>query len=160
PVELQAKLLRVLENQEVTRIGSNEAIKVNVRLLSATHRDLEAAVSAGTFRQDLYFRLKVVTIRLPPIRERKEDIPLLASHFIKEFNHRHGKKVAGIAEPLRKAMYAYNWPGNVRELRNAIESMVVQDTDGILNLDDLQDGDALRAHPEAGAAPTTDSSMV
>lgn len=160
PVELQAKLLRVLENQEVTRIGSNEAIKVNVRLLSATHRDLEAAVAAGTFRQDLYFRLKVVTIRLPPIRERKEDIPLLASHFIKEFNQRHGKKVAGIAEPLRKAMYAYNWPGNVRELRNAIESMVVQDTDGLLNLDDLQEGDALRQLPTGSVKPSGDRSLV
>jgi two-component system response regulator HydG len=160
PVELQAKLLRVLENQEVTRIGSNEPIKVNVRLLSATHRDLEAAVAAGTFRQDLYFRLKVVTVRLPPIRERKEDIPLLATHFIKEFNQRHGKKATGIAEPLRKAMYAYNWPGNVRELRNAIESMVVQDTDGILNLDDLQDGDALRALPADAVKLTGDGGLV
>ncbi len=160
PVELQAKLLRVLENQEVTRIGSNEPIKVNVRLLSATHRDLEAAVAAGTFRQDLYYRLKVVTIKLPPIRDRKEDIPLLASHFIKEFNQRHSKKVVGIAEPLRKAMYAYNWPGNVRELRNAIESLVVQDTDGILNLDDLQDGDALRKLPAEGAKPTGDRGLV
>ncbi len=160
PVELQAKLLRVLENQEVTRIGSNEPIKVNVRLLSATHRDLEAAVAAGTFRQDLYYRLKVVTIKLPPIRDRKEDIPLLASHFIKEFNQRHSKKVVGIAEPLRKAMYAYNWPGNVRELRNAIESLVVQDTDGILNLDDLQDGDALRQLPAEGTKPTGDRGLV
>jgi two-component system response regulator HydG len=160
PVELQAKLLRVLENQEVTRIGSNEAIKVNVRLLSATHRDLEAAVAAGTFRQDLYYRLKVVTIRLPPIRDRKEDLPLLASHFIKEFNQRHGKRVAGIAEPLRKAMYAYNWPGNVRELRNAIESLVVQDTDGILNLDDLQEGDALRQLPGDGPKPAGDRGLV
>ncbi|MEI7686346.1 MAG: sigma-54 dependent transcriptional regulator [Planctomycetota bacterium] len=160
PVELQAKLLRVLENQEVTRIGSNEPIKVNVRLLSATHRDLEAAVAAGTFRQDLYFRLKVVTVRLPPIRERKEDIPLLASRFIKEFNLLHNKKVTGIAEPLRKAMYAYNWPGNVRELRNAIESMVVQDIDGILNLDDLQDGDDLRAASGESVKPTGDQSLI
>ncbi len=93
PLQLQAKLLRVLENQEVFRIGSNEPIKVNVRLLSATNRDLEAAVAAGTFRQDLYFRLKVVTIKLPPLRERREDIPLLCAHFLKEFNQRHGKKV-------------------------------------------------------------------
>src|SRR4029077_936636 len=113
PVELQAKLLRVLENQEVTRIGSNEAIKVNVRLLSATHRDLEAAVAAGTFREDLYYRLKVVTIWLPPLRDRKSDIPLLAAHFIKESNQRHGKKATGIAEPLRKLMEAYEWKGNV-----------------------------------------------
>src|SRR5205807_10446113 len=90
PPALQAKLLRVLENQEVFRIGSNEAIKVNVRLLSATNRDLEAAVGSGTFRQDLYFRLKVVTVQLPPLRERREDIPLLTAYFIREMNQRHG----------------------------------------------------------------------
>src|SRR5204863_478670 len=84
---------------------------------AATNRDLEAAVAAGTFRQDLYFRLKVVTIKLPPLRERREDLPLLSAHFIKEFNQRHGKHVTGIAEPLRKAMAGYDWPGNVRELR-------------------------------------------
>jgi two-component system, NtrC family, response regulator HydG len=144
PLSLQAKLLRVLENQEVYRIGSNEPIKVNVRLLSATNRDLEAAVTAGTFRQDLYFRLKVVTLRLPPLRERKEDLPLLCNHFLKELNQRHGKNVSGIAEPLRKAIHAFDWPGNVRELRNLLESMIVQDTDGTLNLDDLQEGDTLK----------------
>jgi two-component system response regulator HydG len=141
---LQAKLLRVLENGEVFRIGSNEAIKVNVRLLSATNRDLEAAIAGGNFRQDLYFRLKVGTVRLPALRERREDIPLLAAHFLKEFNQLHGKKVTGISEPLRHAMAVYDWPGNVRELRNTIESMVVQDSDGVLGLDDLQEGDTLR----------------
>jgi len=144
PLRLQAKLLRVLENQEVIRIGTNEAIKVNVRLLSATHADLEAAVAAGTFRQDLYFRLKVVTVRLPLLRERREDIPLLTEHFIKELSQRHGKKVTGVAEPLRRAMAIYDWPGNVREFRNVIESMIVQDRDGILDLDDLQEGESLR----------------
>jgi two-component system response regulator HydG len=143
PPTLQAKLLRVLENQEVFRLGSNEPIKVNVRLLSATNRDLEAAVESGAFRRDLYHRLKVVTLRLPPLRERIQDIPLLSAHFIKEFNQRHGKKVAGIAEPVRKAMAAYSWRGNVRELRNLIESMVVQDQDGILGPDDLQEGEFL-----------------
>jgi two-component system, NtrC family, response regulator HydG len=154
PVSLQAKLLRVLENQEVLRIGSNEPIKVNVRLLSATNRDLEEAVAKGTFRQDLYFRLKVVTIKLPRLRERREDIPLLAARFLDDFTQRHGKRVTGIAPPLRKAMSSYDWPGNVRELRNLIESMVVQDTDGILDLDDLQEGDTLRsiALPDLAAA--------
>src|SRR5213079_2437066 len=116
PVPLQAKLLRVLENGEVFRIGSNEPIKVNVRLLSATNRDLEAAVVAGTFRQDLYYRLKVVTLKLPPLRERREDIPLLAAHFLKEFNQRHGKSITGIAEPVRRVISVHPWPGNVREL--------------------------------------------
>jgi two-component system response regulator HydG len=145
PPSLQAKLLRVLENQEVYRIGSNDPIKVNVRLLSATNRDLDAAVAASQFRQDLLFRLKVLTVRLPPLRDRLEDLPLLTAHFVKEFNQKHGKDVSPVpAEPVRKAMRAYHWPGNVRELRNLIESMVVQDQDGILGLDDLQEGDGLK----------------
>jgi two-component system response regulator HydG len=151
PLTLQAKLLRVLENQEVTRIGSNEPIKVNVRLVSATHRDLEAAVAARTFRQDLYFRLKVVTIKLPPLRERREDLPLLVAHFIKEFNQKHGKKVTGMTEPLRRAFASYSWPGNVRQLRNLVESMVVQDHDGTLGADDLEETD--RAELFAMTAP-------
>src|SRR5262249_40376729 len=96
------------------------------------------------FRQDLYFRLKVVTVELPALRERREDIPLLCAHFLKEFNERHGKQVTGLAEPVRKAMLGYHWPGNVRELRNLMESMVVQDQDGVLGPDDLQEGDGLR----------------
>jgi two-component system response regulator HydG len=101
-------------------------------------------VTAGTFRQDLYFRLKVVTVKLPPLRERRDDIPLLAAHFLKEFSQRHGKHVTSISEPVRRAMAAYDWPGNVRELRNLIESMVVQDHDGVLGMDDVQEGDTLQ----------------
>ncbi len=160
PLGLQAKLLRVLENQEVYRIGSNEPIKVNVRLLSATNRDLEAAVERKEFRADLYHRLKVVTVRLPPLRERLEDLPLLCSYFIDDLNRKHGKSVKSIAEPLRKAMHAYDWPGNVRELRNQIESMVVQDQDGVLNLDDLQEGDALRRLHLADAGPIGPTELV
>ena len=144
PLTLQAKLLRVLENKEVVRIGSNEPIKVNVRVLSATNRDLEAAVAAGTFRQDLYYRLKVITVRLAPLRERPEDLILLCNHFIHEFNRQYKKHVTGVAEPVMKLMRAYDWPGNVRELRNNLESMVVQDHDGVLGLDDMQEGDTLR----------------
>jgi two-component system response regulator HydG len=147
PMTLQAKLLRVLENKEVFRIGSNEPIKVNVRLVSATFRDLEKAIAEGKFRQDLYHRLKVMTIKLPPLRERCEDIPLLAAHFIKEMNAQHDKRVHGIAEPVRRAMAVYDWPGNVRELRNFIESMVVLDTDGVLGLDDVQDSAVLKKAP-------------
>jgi two-component system response regulator HydG len=160
PLALQAKLLRVLENKEVVRIGSNEPIKVNVRLLSATNRDLEAAVASGAFRQDLYYRLKVVTVRLPPLRERRDDIPLLAAQFIKEFNTQHHKSVTGISEPVRKAMAVYDWPGNVRELRNMIESMVVQDRDGILGLDDLQEGDAIRKLQTPESQLSGSSSLV
>jgi two-component system response regulator HydG len=144
PLSLQAKLLRVLENKEIIRIGSNEPIKVNVRLVSATNRDLEAAVADGSMRRDLYFRLKVVTLRLPPLRERREDIPLLTAHFLKEFNHLHGKRVTAISEPLRRAMAASAWPGNVRQLRNLVESMVVQDRDGTLGMDDVYDPNELR----------------
>ncbi|MFN4257910.1 MAG: sigma 54-interacting transcriptional regulator [Gemmataceae bacterium] len=160
PPSLQAKLLRVLENQEVFRIGSNEPIKVNVRLLSATNRDLEEAVAKGEFRQDLYHRLKVVTIKLPPLRERREDIPLLASHFIKEFNQRHGKNVASIAEPLRRALATHDWPGNVRELRNRIESMVVLDQDGVLALDDVQEGDSLSGLNLPDHSPSSSANLV
>lgn len=149
PMNLQAKLLRVLENNEVFRIGSNEPLKVNVRVVSATHRDLEAAVAEGTFRQDLYFRLNRLKVKLPPLRQRREDIPLLAAHFIKEFNALHGKSVTGISEPVRRAMAVHEWPGNVRELRNFIESMVVLDLDGVLDTDDVQEGDIL---PRIGSA--------
>src|SRR5262249_15738059 len=90
------------------------------------------------------------TIKLPPLRDRREDLSLLCNHFIKEFNHRHGKSATGIAEPLRKAIHAYDWPGNVRELRNVLESMIVQDTDGVLSLDDLQEGDTLRQFSRPG----------
>ncbi len=159
PLTLQAKLLRVLENQEVTRIGSNEPIKVNVRLLSATHRDLEAAVADRTFRQDLYFRLKVVTVKLPPLRERREDIPLLVAHFIKEFNHKHGKKVTGVTEPLRRAMATYAWPGNVRQLRNVVESTVVQDQDGTLGADDLEESERAELFG-AAAAPASGADQL
>jgi two-component system response regulator HydG len=154
PLTLQSKLLRVIEDGQVYRVGGNEAIKVNVRILSATHRDLEAAVKGGTFRQDLYFRLKVVTIKIPPLRDRREDIPLLAEHFRKEFTQRHGKAVANIAAEVRRALTAYQWPGNVRELRNLIDSMVVLDRDGVLGLEDLPEESELLKHlqlPPAGA---------
>ena len=136
------------------RIGSNDPIKVNVRVVSATHRDLEALVAEGKFRQDLYFRLNRLKVRLPPLRERREDIPILAAHFLKEFNELHGKHVTGIAEPVRRAMAAYHWEGNVRELRNAIESMVVLDHDGILNMDDVEEDSSAeaRAGTDARAA--------
>jgi two-component system response regulator HydG len=155
PLPLQAKLLRVLENGEIYRVGSNDAIKVDVRLLSATNRDLETVIAEGKFRRDLFFRLKVGTVMLPPLRDRREDIPLLTSHFLKEFNARHGKAVAGIAEPLRLAFDRFDWPGNVRELRNAIESAVVQDLDGTLDMNDLPESDPLRRLTGAERGPAT-----
>jgi two-component system, NtrC family, response regulator HydG len=160
PMTLQAKLLRVLEDGQVYRIGGNEPIKVNVRLLSATHRDLDAAVAKGTFRQDLYYRLKVVTVKLTPLRERREDVSLLAHHFLKELNQRHGKNVTSIAAELRRALTAYDWPGNVRELRNVIETCIVHDRDGILNLDDLPESEPLHAIKQIESTPLGTDSLI
>ncbi len=137
PVATQVKLLRVLETGEIVRVGTNEPVKVNVRLVSATNRDLNEAIASGRFRQDLYHRLKVVSIRLPPLLERREDIPLLADYFLKQFAASHGKTVSGFSAAARKVFMGYSWPGNVRELKNTIESMVVIDADGLLDLDDL-----------------------
>ena len=137
PLSTQVKLLRVLESGEIVRVGTNDPLKVNVRLISATNRELSEAVVAGTFRQDLLHRLKVVSVKLPPLRTRREDIPLLIDFFLKEFTTSHGKTVTAISPAARKALTAYSWPGNVRELKNAIESMVVIDTDGVLDVNDL-----------------------
>jgi two-component system response regulator HydG len=160
PLTLQAKLLRVLEDGQVFRIGGNEAIKVNVRVLSATNRDLEQAVAQGAFRRDLYYRLKVVTVKLPPLRERKEDIPLLAAHFLKECSQKHGKTVTGIAAEVRRALVAYDWPGNIRQLKNLIDSMVVLDRDGILGLDDLPEGEPITQVPIARSVAAGTPSLI
>jgi two-component system response regulator HydG len=137
PPTTQVKLLRALESGEIVRVGTNEPITVNVRLISATNRDLNEAIEKGTFRQDLYHRLKVISVKLPPLRQRREDILLLIDHFLKDFNASHGKSVTSITPAARKVLMAHSWPGNVRELRNTIESMVVIDSDGVLDVDDL-----------------------
>lgn len=137
-LKLQAKLLRALDAEEITRIGENDPVKVDVRVISATHRDLEAAVSNGEFRRDLYHRLKVVQIPMPPLRERRSDVPLLAAHFLREHNQKENKQVQRISDAVMRAMRDYHWEGNVRELRNLIYSMVVLDRDQILDLDDLE----------------------
>ena len=139
PLSTQVKLLRVLETGEITRVGANDPIHVNVRLISATNKDLSEAIASGKFRADLYHRIKVVSLRLPPLRERREDIPLLIDYFLKEFNASHQKNVTAVTPPARKALMAYSWPGNVRELRNVLESMIVMDYDGVLDVDDLTD---------------------
>jgi two-component system response regulator HydG len=137
PLGTQVKLLRALESGEIVRVGSNESMKVNVRLISATNRDLSSALPAGKFRQDLYHRIKVVSIKLPPLRSRREDIPLLIDHFLKEMSSSHGRRVATVTPAARRALMSYSWPGNVRELKNTVESMVVMDVDGTLDMDDL-----------------------
>lgn len=137
PMATQIKLLRVIESREIMRVGSNDPIEVNVRLISATNRDIEQLVRDGVFREDLYYRLKVVTIRLPPLRERKEDIALLTDHFLKEFAKTHGRPAPTVAPAVLRAFRSYDWPGNVRQLRNMLESMMVMDEDGRLDVDDL-----------------------
>jgi two-component system response regulator HydG len=137
PLQTQIKLLRVLEEHQLSRVGDNKPIKVNVRLISATNRNLEEAIARREFRQDLYFRLKVVTVQLPALRERREDIIPLMDHFRKQFVKRHGKTIKSILPAVTHKFFAYDWPGNVRQLRNAIETMVVLDSDGVLGLDDL-----------------------
>lgn len=137
PMPTQIKLLRVLENGEITRVGSNDPIKVNVRLLSATNRDLEAQIEDGSFRRDLYHRLKVVSIRLPTLVERRGDIPILIDYFMRQFAENHDKQLRGMSPAARRKLMAFNWPGNVRQLRNVVESMVVVDYDGLLDMDDL-----------------------
>ncbi|MEX0612056.1 MAG: sigma-54 dependent transcriptional regulator [Pirellulales bacterium] len=139
PIPTQIKLLRVIETGEITRVGSNEPIKVNVRILSATNRDLEKSIANGTFREDLYHRLKVVTITLPRLTERREDIPLLIDYFVKEHAKRHQKTIHGLSTAARRRLLVFDWPGNVRQLRNVIESMVVVDYDSVLDMDDLPD---------------------
>jgi two-component system response regulator HydG len=155
PMNTQIKLLRVLEDGQLTRVGANEPIKVNVRMVAATNADLKEMVAKGSFRKDLFYRLNVVSIVLPPLRERKIDIPLLMEHFLKEMMARHGKQVSGFSKAAQGALIAYDWPGNIRQLRNTVERMVVVDLDGQLDVDDLPD-DIPPLHPdraEAGRAP-------
>jgi two-component system, NtrC family, response regulator HydG len=137
PMPTQIKLLRVLEDRKVSRIGANEEMDVNVRVVAATNADMQEGVKKGTFRKDLYFRLAVVTIELPPLRERRSDIPLLVDSFLKQLSSRYHRPVPIVSRQVQQALIAYDWPGNVRELRNAVEGMVVLDKDGRLDVDDL-----------------------
>jgi len=137
PLPIQVKLLRVIEYGEIFRVGSNEPIKVDVRLVCATNQSLETLIRDGRFREDLYFRLKVVTVELPPLRERLDDLPLLVDTFIKELSETHRKPISRITPEAMQLFYKYPWPGNVRELRNAIESMIVLTKDDVLDGDDV-----------------------
>ncbi len=155
PLPTQIKLLRVLENGEITRVGSNTPVNVSVRILSATNRNLEESVKSGGFRRDLYHRLKVITIRLPTLAERSEDIPVLIDHFMRQFAKQHGKQIKGVSTAARRKLLTSSWPGNVRQLRNVVESMVVVDYDGLLDLDDLPEelaDPAEQPEPAAGAS--------
>ncbi|MDR2048174.1 MAG: sigma-54 dependent transcriptional regulator [Treponema sp.] len=134
---IQIKLLRVLQDKKFERVGGEETLEVDVRIVAATNKDLKAEVEKGNFREDLYFRLNVVNIHVPPLRERKDDLPLLLSAFLKECAEENGKQVDGFDEKARAAIYGYDWPGNVRELRNCVESAVVMSKGSVIVEADL-----------------------
>jgi Nif-specific regulatory protein len=134
---IQAKLLRVLQEREFERVGGTRPIKVDVRLVTATNKDLKASIKANRFREDLYYRLNVVSVVMPPLRERRDDIPLLANYFLSIFSKKCKRKVRGITEQARLLFQQYDWPGNVRELENAIECAVVLGSGDLLTVDDL-----------------------
>jgi DNA-binding NtrC family response regulator len=137
PLAIQVKLLRVLQEKQIERLGSHRSIKVDVRIVSASLRPLEEEIGAGRFREDLYFRVNTVTIHLPPLRERKEDIPVLAQTFLDEFGHERGKQIAGFSDSVLEAFDAYPWPGNVRELRNVVERAVLFCNSSHVTLEEL-----------------------
>ena len=142
--EMQIKLLRVLENRVIERVGGQQSIKVDVRIIAATNRNLEQAVNSGDFRQDLFYRLNVFPIVLPPLRKRVEDIPGLTWQFIDEFSKKFGRPVAGISKRSMEELRRYPWPGNIRELRNVIERSVISTTGETLS---LSMPDASGGHP-------------
>jgi len=135
--KLQVKILRVLEEREFEQVGGSKTLHADVRIIAATHADLEKLVEQGKFREDLFYRLYVVPIKVPALHERRSDIPLLVFHFLNEFNKKNGRNVEGISDDALKAMQAYSWPGNVRELKNAMERMVVLKGGGWIEPHDL-----------------------
>ena len=154
PPSTQVKLLRVLETRSFERLGSSETIKTDIRIVAACNRDLAQMVREGKFREDLYYRLAVVDIRLPPLRERAGDIPLLVSRFLKEFSAANGGRVTGMTPAAMKILESYSWPGNVRELRNAVERMVVLSQGGLLDVGDVPE------HMRAPSAPAADAAAA
>jgi formate hydrogenlyase transcriptional activator len=157
PLALQPKLLRVLQEQEFERLGSGRTHRINVRLVAATHRDLAEMVAKKEFRSDLYYRLNVFPIVLPPLRERREDIPQLASHFVEMFARRMGKRIDHIPQDILDAFVSYSWPGNVRELQNLIERAVIRTNHGVLP-NPLPDKNPVTATPSRDTF--TDSTRV
>src|SRR6266550_2782641 len=151
---LQAKLLRVLEDQMIRRVGGVRDIQVNVRVIAASNRDLERAVRENSFRQDLYYRLAIISVFLPPLRERKEDVPALVDFFVGHYNRKFRRNVQGLNEETRRLLMSYNWPGNVRELKNALERAMLLEEGTLLRPDDLPFAVASGRSGTAGSAPT------
>ena len=139
PLETQAKLLRVMQEREFMRLGGVDTVKVDVRVVAATNVDLRRSVEEGRFREDLYYRLNVIAVQLPPLRQRKEDVPALVSHFVEKYSKENGKPVEGLSTDALQALMDYDWPGNVRELENVIERGVVLTTNGWIGRDLIPD---------------------
>ena len=137
PPSIQSKFLRVLQEREFQRVGSNQTLKVDVRVITATSRNLQQEVEEGRFRQDLFYRLNVISLKIPPLRERREDIPFLAEMFINKYGSKSGRRFAGFDDGAMRLLTAYDWPGNVRELENVIERAVVMASGNIITADDL-----------------------
>src|SRR5262249_53471806 len=131
---VQVKLLRVLQERVLRRVGGTENINVDVRIVAATNQELEQGVARGSFREDLFYRLNVIQIRLPPLRERKDDIPLLAQHFLAQYARELGKPVQGLTEEAMQLLLSYSWPGNVRELENVVERAVTLETGEVIGV--------------------------
>jgi len=144
--DIQSKLLRFIQEKEFIRLGGSASIKVDVRIITATNADIKAQVADGRFREDLYYRLNVAAITIPPLRKRREDIPLLVAHFIERFNKEQGKSVTGVTDKVRHFFNTHNWPGNVRELKNMIESAVLFSQGPVITRDNLPDAMAA-GHP-------------
>jgi len=136
PTDLQAKLLRAIQEKEIRPVGSTKRVPINIRILAATNRDLEQAVSQGTFRRDLYFRLNVLSVKIPPLKERRQDIPLLVDHFLERLSREAGIQRV-LSDDAMKALLAYDWPGNVRELENCLERACALTTAPLMQLRDL-----------------------
>jgi len=136
PLDLQAKLLRVLQEGEFERLGDSRTIQIDVRVMAATNRDLKQAIDRGAFREDLYYRLNVFPLVLPPLRDRIEDIPMLVSHFVQKYSAKMGKRIEHIPKAVMETLQAYGWPGNVRELENIIERAVILTSSSKLELDE------------------------
>jgi transcriptional regulator with GAF, ATPase, and Fis domain len=149
PLELQAKLLRVLQEGEFERLGSPTMLKVDVRVIAATNRDLQKAIEAGEFREDLYYRLNVFPILVPPLRERKEDIAVLVNFFINKFGGKLGKQIDQVPRKVIETLQVYPWPGNVRELENVVERAMILSTDNTLRIEEVFEARA----PKSGAPP-------
>lgn len=172
PLHTQVKLLRVLQTREIERVGDSRPIRVDVRLVAATNADLEVRLRKGTFREDLYFRLKVVTIRLPSLRERRSDIPLLAEHFRRVYSQRHGRATTGYTTDAMRVLLAYDYPGNVRELENLVEAAVVltdlpeigvgalpAEMGGAQRVEDLPESDVIRI-PAGTSLPDAERVLI